>query len=372
MDSTIRSTPHPSSPGPGPGPMRFCGLCRKPFLKGNTAGYPLRTGIPLLINYPPETTYNRHMLYCRRNQNRPRTRARACRPCSLAKVKCNLQQPQCLRCTNKALECVYEAAAAPVTTAAADGGQVVAGRSAEAVAQDSTPDSLAGIGSSNDSYNPSAARDPDEAQTDMDWDTLDFVTSDILSQSPKSNIPTRFPELSQRDILKSPFVPGSCDDSYTVNSFDTNLDHWSLSLADVSFSEWPDLRGVHHVHTTALARPTCLSERPQSDFLSPIPMPDPASNCAAVVVMQMLRAFPQMMLRRETFPPFIHGHWYCPSDSTDSPLPKPLVSCMGIAQVFASRNLDTRPFLWLMVQGEQRSAAAKVRSLPPFACWWRP
>jgi hypothetical protein len=78
--------------------------------------------------------------------------------------------------------------------------------------------------------------------------------------------------------------------------------------------------------------------------------------------MQMLRAFPQMMLRRETLPPFIHGHWYRPMSATESALPEPLVNCMGVAQVFASHNPDTRPFLWRMIQSEQSSAATKVRS----------
>ncbi|KAK1634171.1 hypothetical protein BDP81DRAFT_463221 [Colletotrichum phormii] len=54
-----------------------------------------------------------------------------------------------------------------------------------------------------------------------------------------------------------------------------------------------------------------------------------------------------MMLRRSTFPPFIHQY------QDKSHLPEPLANCMGIAILFASRNADTSPFLWQSIQREQ-------------------
>ncbi|CAG9948022.1 unnamed protein product, partial [Clonostachys rosea f. rosea IK726] len=102
------------------------------------------------------------------------------------------------------------------------------------------------------------------------------------------------------------------------------------------------------------------SRQSYSELLCCIPMKDPISNFTANIVMQMLCAFPQMMLRRETFPPFIHGHWHCTESGSVAPLPKPLVSCMGLAQVFASYNVDTRPFLWEKIREEQCSSADKA------------
>ncbi|CAG9984211.1 unnamed protein product [Clonostachys byssicola] len=97
-----------------------------------------------------------------------------------------------------------------------------------------------------------------------------------------------------------------------------------------------------------------------SELLGCISMRDPISKFTANIVMQTLCAFPQMMLRRETFPSFIHGHWHCTESDSAAPLPKPLVSCMGLAQVFASHNADTRPFLWEKIREEQRSSADKA------------
>lgn len=109
-----------------------------------------------------------------------------------------------------------------------------------------------------------------------------------------------------------------------------------------------------------ISRTTYLSEVPYPGFLSPIPVSNPVSKFTANIIMQTLYSFPQMMLRRETLPPFIHGHWYHASGATEPTLPKPLVNCMGLAQVFAAHNLETRSFLWRTVQTEQRSMAEQV------------
>lgn len=96
------------------------------------------------------------------------------------------------------------------------------------------------------------------------------------------------------------------------------------------------------------------------NFLAPIVISDPVLNYTANSIMQILRAFPQMMLRRETLPPFIHGHWYRSSSVSQPALPSPLGTCMGIAQVFTSYNPETRSYLWHTVKTEQRSSIYKV------------
>ncbi|KAF4333500.1 C6 finger domain protein [Fusarium beomiforme] len=77
------------------------------------------------------------------------------------------------------------------------------------------------------------------------------------------------------------------------------------------------------------------------------------------VIMQMLYAYPQMMLRRQTFPPFIHPHWH------EKYLPEPLANCMSIAQLFAVRTSETQPFLWRMVAAEEERFREKVHTFSP-------
>ncbi|GAB7344352.1 hypothetical protein MBLNU457_2214t1 [Dothideomycetes sp. NU457] len=70
-----------------------------------------------------------------------------------------------------------------------------------------------------------------------------------------------------------------------------------------------------------------------------------------LLVTQSLRAIPNMMLRRETFPWFIHA----PStrhQSLQTALADELVTCMSIAQLFALRTSDTHKSLWQMVSIE--------------------
>ncbi|KAH7092162.1 hypothetical protein FB567DRAFT_516648 [Paraphoma chrysanthemicola] len=299
MDSALESR----SPTSSPGFVQMCVFCRKPFLK--------------------ETSYKRHVLYCRRTQHRPRTRARACRACSLAKVKCNLQS-RCSRCLSKNLHCVYDTATA--TIAVSDSDQVVDGPP-----QDGTQaTTLASLTNGNI---PEVSCDMyafGETQMGMDWDALNFVNNDILPQSPRG----AFLHLSDpfsKDMLTEPLLRG-------VRDLDANSCNGDLELAELSW----------------------LERDPPQVFLSPLPRSDPVKDCTASVAMQMLRAFPQMMLRRETFPPFIHGHWYRHGSAMEPSLPEPLVNCMGVAQVFVSHNPETRPFLWRMVQSEQSSAARKT------------
>ena len=294
-----------------------------------------------IVNSFPETSYKRHVLYCRRTQNRLRTRARACRACNLAKVKCNLQS-RCSRCLSKNLDCVYDTTTttAIATAAASNGGQVADDGQSQNVTQAFTPISF------NDGSitgNSSGMYAFGETQIGMGWDTLDFVPNDMLLQSPKSNFP-HFPDPASEHMPTEPLLA---------------LAEWSSFEREPCQGEYPP----------SAVRRTCVL--PISDFLSPIPKSDPVKNCIANVAMQMLRAFPQMMLRRETFPPFIHGHWYRTISAIEPALPEPLVNCMGVAQVFVSHNLEIKPFLWRMIQSEQSSMAKKVLSADSHSCTLR-
>jgi hypothetical protein len=74
----------------------------------------------------------------------------------------------------------------------------------------------------------------------------------------------------------------------------------------------------------------------------------PAAEQGARLVLHIIRAFPEMMLRRPTFPPFIHQYWHTPT------LPEKLATCMSISQLFVSRTLENRPFIWRSIDGEEQ------------------
>ena len=99
------------------------------------------------------------------------------------------------------------------------------------------------------------------------------------------------------------------------------------------------------------------------------------AQCNADLIIQAWRAFPTMMLRRETFPWFIHPRsQLLPTSSEENvvALPRAISSCMGISQMFASRTPETKPFLWRTIEAEYRQLVKDVRpsqlSLSPCSC----
>lgn len=77
----------------------------------------------------------------------------------------------------------------------------------------------------------------------------------------------------------------------------------------------------------------------------------------AVLILQSLRSLPNTMLRRQTFPFFIHGHSYPVA------LPEPLTNCMGVAQMFVSRTTETRAILWRTILTELQNLQDQVLTI---------
>ncbi|KAF2099004.1 hypothetical protein NA57DRAFT_76240 [Rhizodiscina lignyota] len=92
----------------------------------------------------------------------------------------------------------------------------------------------------------------------------------------------------------------------------------------------------------------------------------PHAQHNADLIIQSLRSFPTMMLRRETFPWFIHPHSHLLSKSEGAALPEALSTCMGIAQMFASRTSETKPFLWSTIKAEYRRFANEEHRMSTF------
>lgn len=71
------------------------------------------------------------------------------------------------------------------------------------------------------------------------------------------------------------------------------------------------------------------------------------------MIIDLIHAYPRMMMRRETFPPFVHA-CFPAGNNQQNKLPSHLTSCMGIAQLFAVCNDDTRLFVWETIWAELR------------------
>ncbi|KAL7930690.1 hypothetical protein V8C35DRAFT_311967 [Trichoderma chlorosporum] len=241
------------------------------------------------------STLERHLSYCRRSHNRPKIRARSCWECYQAKSKCSFER-RCSRCVAKKLNCTYERslAAIPSTTEAA----------------------LDAPNDTEQCQNLSNGQRPWTPNTPQAGDITDQDDHLVLDSAQTS---------SQGDnaILSSTFS----------ESFSILDDSFFTSLALPSSSE----------STTS-----CSGASINTEFLQPLELNYPLAQQSATLLWRGLRAFPEKMLSRENFPPFIHPLLHC------STLPEPLAVCMRIAAIFNSRTADIRPFLWRIIESEQK------------------
>lgn len=184
----------------------------------------------------------------------------------------------------------------------------------------------------------------DGPQIDIDWELL----GDITTQSTKSNLPQ----------LNEPFLSSNINDRH-ADGIQLHVDPQNLLQLPEPVSTALTFRDEG---SSALSEPARTYERTDS-FLARLPISDPVSQFIATSVLEMIRTYPLMMLRTETLPSFIHGHWYHLSNTKQCSLPEPLVNCMGIAQIFASHNTESKPYLWHLIKTEQHSFIERVH--PP-------
>ncbi|UKZ82886.1 hypothetical protein TrVFT333_010686 [Trichoderma virens FT-333] len=262
-------------------------------------------------SFTREASFNRHVKYCQKARNLRKGRPRACVACNSSKAKCNFATPQCARCERKSLECIYVSQHQPNGYF-----QTV-----------SLHDSNARVTEAVPILNEAAA-----VTSQQDWQGL---------------------ELSQHVCDSSP------------QNFQTQIDHGFLNPNNVGLDSFEDFIGGV-VEWADSQEPTTTQRKPaqinslisSTDYiiakaratkaLTPLNQENPSSRQAANIISRMVSAFPHMMLRRHTFPPFIHPYWH------QDGVPQNLASCMSIAQLFVSRTTDTRSFLWRTIEAEQK------------------
>ncbi|KAK1540316.1 hypothetical protein CPAR01_06305 [Colletotrichum paranaense] len=127
-----------------------------------------------------------------------------------------------------------------------------------------------------------------------------------------------------------------------------------LMVGDTDLSPSPEPYRQILPHSMNFGRPVISNTSGIVFPLQFIKEPKPAANSSANMIKQALRSYPEMMLRRSTFPPFIHQY------QDKSHLPEPLANCMGIAILFVSRNPDTSSFLWQSIRKEQDRNLSEV------------
>jgi Fungal Zn(2)-Cys(6) binuclear cluster domain len=319
----------------------FCSICDKPFTSGRKCCESLEIS-QLCLTYWTESSRDRHLPYC---GSRTRNRPRSCRSCNAAKTKCSFETP-CSRCTKKAIECVYDESATaagkralPVSSAAR---RVRTNRPSTSHADDR----FLSIGDST--FTDDQAMD-EAPQTQ-------FISG---SAFPSFDLSMQRSLLNESLTLDGLFSFEALDSSQHQDLLGVSLNPYDkLDKNSVSWCDWA-CRGFSLSLVTE--NPVI---KPNSNAVAVLQTERPHAQHNANLIIQSLRSFPMMMLRRETFPCFIHSHSPLSSESAKSALPEALSTCMSIAQMFTSRTPDTKPFIWRTIKSEFRCFSDEVCTLP--------
>lgn len=107
------------------------------------------------------------------------------------------------------------------------------------------------------------------------------------------------------------------------------------------------------------SRDTSLSPS-DATSIARIKMSDSVAQNNTTVILQALHSYPQMLIRRETFPPFIHPKWDEISASAEAISSKSLSTCMSIAKSFYSIPLGARTGMWDIIRSEEQRFTDEV------------
>ncbi|KAH6670595.1 hypothetical protein B0J14DRAFT_99524 [Halenospora varia] len=327
IGSSDRSSSSPTSVSSASPNVLICPLCQKP--------------------YSVESSYRRHVIYCRRTQSQPKSRQRSCRACNSAKAKCTFEA-KCGRCRKKGLQCIYDKPSSYGTRShSSDKSEILDINNSDISALTPALLQVSGNGGVlNDTFS-SNVQD------------LFLPSTDAMGQQPPHQ--QHYPTFDTRQVSSQPF---DTDPQPFENSLITHLmANGGCPLQEsrpskLLWSFWENQENYFSNYVDMYERSI-----PRPCALSCLKMADPVAQNNAALLAQSLRSFSAMMLRKETFPPFIHSHNALLPSPKNACLPAPLAICMSIAQIFASRNPETQDFLWSTIRSEQQRLADQIQNL---------
>lgn len=310
----------------------------------NAQLYPCCTDKLTKLPPPPETAYKRHVAYCRRAQSKRKGRPVSCRACSSAKTKCSFAKPRCARCESKGLDCLYDEAGRRIAPGPQQQRQppneAAAAAAPNMTTSTTSPSStIYGLGGllRFDPEHPlpidaTAIAEPNE------FDYAAAALNDTLHPSELGiRLPYRqfeYPKWTDIYLTKSPpfDVALSSDAPSTISSDSPN------SMVPTKEKEWVDYEQSVEFQGAMMPLRYQLREK----------------TSATELAFSMFAAFPQMMTRTKTLPPFMH----IPTFSYA--MPERIATCQSIAQLFAARTAETSPFLWRTIDAEVSRISEEV------------
>jgi hypothetical protein len=192
----------------------------------------------------------------------------------------------------------------------------------------------------------------------------------ISSSTPKAQIAGL--EWDNLGNLEAP-SPRLYDDQSVGDGWDTKmLIPAPRAFQFDSFSQPATPPNLDFLYLQSFTQLQALNSSPPTTHLmrsfTPKPITKPGSQSSAIILIQILKSYPKMMTRRETFPPFIHPYHLSDLSSnsaiSDETIPEALLNCMAISKLFYG-DKGGRKLLWSIIRMEQERLFSEV-TFPPF------
>lgn len=88
----------------------------------------------------------------------------------------------------------------------------------------------------------------------------------------------------------------------------------------------------------------------------------PTQQPIASIILRLLRSYPSMLLRKETFPPFISPLLYTWAKQGGGRPLESLINCVNLVQMFKMQTATDRRFVWGLIRVEQERLWSEVRT----------
>jgi hypothetical protein len=339
----------------------LCKICSKAFTKRMVRFLLLSSTIPLAIcsTVVLGTSRNRHVLYCRKKwvDSLPVLR-KSCAACRKAKAKCDSELPNCSRCDDRGLTCVYE-----LTRKSATSAQQPAFAPPDEPSSDGTL--LVDIpepGNQNDIPWNAHADNGNDAQISLDMDAPSLWLAPVPDLTPQNDLALWEPDAGFVEDLEVPDMGANISSNgYSINGSPIN---WFISgltpslTLDATFSTPADCM----FHTPYLVL------RPMDRDLSPTSPRSPfihaylstGSQIGRTFLLQNFKSY-ATALATKNLPPFIHGtslpspdpsSCQNPTCATPPPLPT-LEICKSIVSLYTTKTPATSSFVWRTITMEK-------------------
>jgi hypothetical protein len=272
---------------------------------------------------------------------------KSCAACRKAKVKCNSEFPQCLRCVDKDLVCVYELTrrsenlahqpvSPPLDEPRFDGTSLVE----TSVVGGQNEISWDNFMSSTSQALPDSAIDHSKVVPDLLYQNAAFgwePEAEFVEELERSHVRSKsFSNISGNDSTFDWFSSGPLLDLMLASTSSTPVDC-------MFHTPYLVLRPMDH----DLSSFSLIS--PRSPFIhSP---PSPGSQIGRNFLIQSMQSY-TTLLTTSTLPPFIHIV-SLPTQGPSLPSSAPLEICKSIVSLYASKTAATSPFIWRAITMEK-------------------